>query len=119
MKNVKRFPAFLAAFGITAIIGMAILVVGANALLNPHPAEAQSSTDSQAVASTTATSAELQQLQDTLSQYQAQLSQANYEIQQYQALLVALQNQGVIQINNDGTISIPRGGSSFRGGDGD
>jgi multidrug efflux pump subunit AcrA (membrane-fusion protein) len=121
MKNVNRLPALLAAFGITSVIGIAILAIGANALFNRYSAPAQST--SPAIVTAQATSDETLQLQDMVTQYDSQLSQANIaiqqyqtqlsqasnEIQQYQALLTALQQQGVISINSDGTISIPRG----------
>ncbi len=122
----KTIPALLAAFMITICIGAGVLLVGGNALLNangvqisnvPTPANAQRvSVSVQNV--TSDQFAQVQQLQSQIAQYQqreqqyqSELSQAadrinsaNAQIQQYQALLLALQQRGIITVGSDGRV---------------
>ena len=131
---MKHLPAFIAALIITAILGCAMLAIGANALLNKNtvpvanaPANSTSSSDPSsgvvAVSSTdnTAQAQQIQQLQNLISQYQArdqqyqsqmnqliqQVNQDNSQIQNLQNILVELQNRGLIFIGRDGRILIP------------
>jgi septal ring factor EnvC (AmiA/AmiB activator) len=122
----KQVVAFLAAFVITGIVALSMLVVGVNAATNPNSVAASNSPAS-AVAnvSTTPNSSQTQiaQLQSLVAQYQAreqqyqaalnsdnqQLSQASQEIQMIQQLLVYLQNRGLIQIDNQGQITVMGG----------
>lgn len=149
---MKTFPAILAALGITAVVAIGMLLIGANALFNPNagpifnsPTNVQAAapasttgTVSAVSASTSATSAQqiaqlqalVKQYQDREKQYQTeldqaaqklnqantQLSQANQSAQSYQNILMQLQQMGVIQISNDGQISVNRFGGGGRSG---
>ena len=121
IKSQKRWPAFLAAFLMTAVIALAILSLGANALLNKNalPVQAASLSDQPASGDqVTVDQASIDQLQNLVEQYQArelqyqtelqqaadQLNQTNAELQQYQQVVNALQESGVIQIRQDGRI---------------
>jgi hypothetical protein len=126
-KSKKNIVALLAAFGMTLLMGVVILAVGANALfLNKiSPAQAAAPTNQTA----TADQASIQQLQDLVSQYQSReqqykselqqatdsLNQANQQLQQYKQLTQALIDAGVIQINSNGQVML---GSGFRSGGG-
>lgn len=150
---MKKVPALIAAFVTTLVVGVLMGVMAFNALLNPNTVQAADSPDQpaqvQALPQVTATgdsAAQVKQLQDLVSQYQARekqyqsqlnqarqrLEQANTQIQQaqgavqqvkqYQSLLDQLQQMGVIQIDGSGQVTVPR----FRGfeehgsfGDGD
>jgi peptidyl-tRNA hydrolase len=130
-KSKKNIVALLAAFGMTLLMGVVILAVGANALFfnKISPAQAAVPT-SQAVAADQAT---IQQLQDLVAQYQSRetqykselqqatdgLNQANQQIQQYKQLTQALIDAGVIQINSNGQVSLGRGVRSGFGSGGD
>lgn len=129
---MKNLPAIIAAFVITGLLGVGMLVVGGNALLNQNRVPMQNSpTSAQSDPQTSNVSQQqptVNQLQDRIAQYQArekqyqselnsasqQLNQANQTLQQYQSLLEELQARGVIRVQSDGTILIPR-----RGGFGD
>lgn len=136
---MKPIPAILASLAITAVIAIGMLVIGANALLNPNtlPIVNAASSDPAAAnaapvqvsdpssASTTMATLERQvsQLKDLVAQYQnrekqyqtqltdaaSQLNQANQQIQSYQQLLTVLQQRGIIRITQDGQIMLPRG----------
>ena len=119
----KHVLALLAAIVITAITAFGMLVVGVNALVNPN-STAVVNTPAQAVAGNTADAATYQaqiaQLQSQITQYQArerqyqaalqndnaQLNQAAQELQMIQQLLAYLQNRGLIQIDNQGQITV-------------
>ncbi len=133
---MKKLPAILASLAITAVIAIAMLAIGTNALLNPNSVPvvnaASDATATSAVQSTTSLQADqlqslISQYQDREKQYQAQvqelsqrvqdanqqLQQANQTIQQdgaavqsLQQVLVELQRRGLIQITNDGRIYI-------------
>jgi uncharacterized protein YlxW (UPF0749 family) len=119
----KKVVASLSAFIITAIVALSMLVVGVNAANNPNGVPVSNSpTAATASVSTSAdsTQAQIAQLEAQLAQYQArekqyatalnsdnqQLSQASQEMQMIQQLLVYLQNRGLIQINNQGQITV-------------
>lgn len=118
------YTAFLAAFLITGCLGAGMLVIGGSALLNKNGVPVASSA-AQATATArvqTTEQAQIQQLQDLVTQYQSReaqyqqelkaagqnLQQANAQLQQYQMLLMALQSRGLIAINPDGSISVAR-----------
>ena len=119
----KQVTAFLFAFIITAIVALSMLVVGVNAANNPNGV-AVSNSPSSAAANVTANAissqsqidvlkAQLAQYQAREKQYQAalnsdnqQLSQSSQEMQMIQQLLGYLQNRGLIQISNQGQITV-------------
>ena len=130
IKSQKRWPAFLAAFLMTAVIALAILTLGANALLNKSAIPVQAASLSDQAASgvqVTVDQSSIDQLQSLVEQYKArelqyqselqqaadQLDQTNAELQQYQGLVNALQESGIIQISQDGRVFLNR---SFAGG---
>ncbi len=133
-KPNKTIPAVLAALGMTLIVGVIIVAVSFNSLFNQNVTPVQASPNSTPAATSTDTSTAdqqtIQQLQSLVQQYQTreqqyqtelqqaatQLNQANSEVQQYQMLVNALQQAGVIQINANGQVSIGQRG--FRGDDG-
>lgn len=119
----KQVIAFLFAFIITAVVALSMLVVGVNAADNPNGVEVSNSpaaTNASVSTSTSSSQAQIAQLQAQVAQlkardqqYQAalsndnqQLSQASQEIQMIQQLLAYLQNQGLIQINSEGQITV-------------
>jgi flagellar motor protein MotB len=121
MKN--HFTAILAALFITVCVGAAMTVASASAYFNKNGVMAASSPASATAtaAVTSAQDAQVQQLQSLVNQYQAretqyqnelatagqQLQAANQQVQQYQLILQALQNRGVIRVDENGRISIP------------
>lgn len=126
IRSQKQWPALLAALGITFVMGLLIIALGANALFNkdvvPVLAAAPSAT---AVNGDQATIEQLQSLivqyQDREVQYQTelqqaadQLTQSNAQLQQYQGLVAALQNAGVIQIAPNGQIFLGPGAPGGR-----
>ena len=132
LKTHKHIPAIAAALGMTLIMGLAILGVGVNALLNPNTQPVLASSGSVESASTALTAADnTQHVQELLAQYQAreqqyktelqqaatQLNMANRQLSQYQSLINGLENAGVIQISPDGRVHIS--GGRFRNDDGD
>lgn len=118
---MKHISAILTAAIITTIIGLGILVVGVSALTNTNTVALQNSpnaslpgnnitnTSSNNAMSSGSSSVDVQQLQQQVSDLQAQLDQASQIIQQYQSLLVALQQRGVITIDRSGNIYLPQG----------
>lgn len=118
---MKHISAILTAAIITTIIGLGILVVGVSALTNANTVALQNSpnaslpgnnitnTSSNTAVSSVSSSVDVQQLQQQVSDLQAQLDQASQIIQQYQSLLVALQQRGVITIDRSGNIYLPQG----------
>jgi hypothetical protein len=119
----KQYTALLVAFAVTICMGAGMLLVSGSALLNKNGLPVANS-PAQATATAVVVSAEQAQIQQLLSlvtQYQTrevkyqselsaagqQLQQANSQLQQYQTLLLALQNRGVIAIDESGRVSIP------------
>jgi uncharacterized protein YlxW (UPF0749 family) len=119
----KQYMALLAAFGITICMAAGMLLISGSALLNKNGVPVA---DSPAAATATAEvkSAEqgqIQQLQSLVSEYQTrevkyqselstagqQLQQATDQLRQYQMLLTALQNRGIITIDENGRVSLP------------
>ncbi len=121
----KKFQALIAAVLITAMVGMGMLVIGVNALLNTNTVPVQnapgaSAPQVQAAGQPAANTANVQnqQYQDQINQLQSQiqdlnnqLDQSNQQVQQLQSVLTALQQRGVIRIMPDGRILIRQGGS--------
>jgi len=129
--NTRHIRAILAALLMTGLIGLVTLALGANALVSKNVVEVQSAPGiSQSLPQGGSDPANLQTIQDLVTLYQAreqtylselnqaaqQLDKANTQIQQdqiqlqqYQSLVGALQNAGLIRIASDGQILVPRG----------
>ena len=114
----KHIPAFLAAVFVTGFITLAMVVTGANALLNKNGTVVS---NNPAAASSTTTNAnqsqQIEQLQGRINEYQQReaqyqqlLQQDQQQIQQFQQFMFALQQAGLIQIRSDGTVLITAGG---------
>jgi hypothetical protein len=122
---MKHISAIITALIITAVVGLGIIVIGVNALTNTNTVPLQNSPNSSLSGNTltsasgssaspaTSPSADVQQLQQEVNNLQSQLVQAGQVIQQYQSLLVVLQQRGVIQIDQNGNIRIPQGSSDL------
>jgi len=120
----RQLPALVAAFLITLFVTLVMSVVGVDAIFNPNSVAVSNSAPAAPVVEAAPVSAndagQVQQLQSLVSQYQQretqyqqmlqsdqqQLDQASAQIQQYQQILLALQDQGLIRILNDGRIQI-------------
>jgi uncharacterized protein YlxW (UPF0749 family) len=119
----KQVVAFLFAFSITAVVALAMLVIGVSAAVNPNGVPVSNSPASSApksVSNVTTDQTQIAQLQAQVAQYQVreqqyqaalssdnqQLSQAAQEIQMIQQLLAYLQNRGLIRIDNQGQITV-------------
>ncbi len=127
----KTMPAFIAAFGMTALIGLIVLALSLNVLLNRNtvPMKTTAANDPPVNAAAAAGSTNVQQLQAMIQQYQAregqyqtqlqqaadQINQLSAQNQQYQDLLAALQQAGVIRIGSDGSVYLRRGGGDDGG----
>ena len=121
---MKHISAILTAVIITTIIGLGILVIGVSALTNTNTVALQNSpitgltgsnptnTGGNTAVSSAPSSSDVQQLQQQVSDLQAQLNQASQEIQQYQSLLLVLQQRGVIVIDQSGNIYLPQGNTT-------
>ena len=116
-KKSKHVPALVAAFAITAILGTIMLGVGINAKLNKNVITAQAAVDTNSIDLQSATPEELQaliaqyqqrevQYQTELTKAASQLDEANMKVSQYENLIMALQNAGVIQINRNGQVTL-------------
>ncbi|MCB0119573.1 MAG: hypothetical protein H6634_14650 [Anaerolineales bacterium] len=117
----KSIPAILAAFAMTFITGAIVLMVGGNALLNSNGIKVSDVPANSQTTQVDQTAQQIQDLQNQVAEYQARetqyqaqlndaanrLSTANSQLQQYQMLLAALQNRGIITID-DGRIFINR-----------
>jgi peptidoglycan hydrolase CwlO-like protein len=134
---MNQLKALFASLLVTGLVAAVMFVIGASAVLSRPVATVNAASNVSAVTNNTAaaSSAETQQLRDLVNQYQArekqlraqlddmnqqlnekdqqlaqantQLEQANQQIGQFQNLLEALQERGVIQITADGRIRIP------------
>ena len=122
----KQLIAFIAAVLITGTIALSMFVVGANALANQNGTVASNSPSSQSSVATTGSTttssdqAQIAQLQSLVAQYQSreqqyqsalnadntQLAQAASEMQTIQQLLAYLESRGIIQIDNQGQITV-------------
>ena len=119
----KSIIPVLVALLITACVGVSMFAIGGAALLNKNgvPISGAPAQGSDAPGLNSPRSVgQVEQMQTLISQYQDheqqyqqreqqlqdQLSQANIQIQQFQNLLAALQQRGVIRITNDGRVFI-------------
>ena len=111
----KQWIAILVAFVITGVIALSILIVGVSAAVNPNGVPVSNSPSQAALQGSTSSSTDQQvaQLQNQITQYQAalqndqaQLNQASQEMQMVQQLLTYLQQRGIIQIDNQGQITV-------------
>jgi hypothetical protein len=121
---MKHFSAIATALIITAVIGLGILVVGVSAFTNKNIVPLQTAplsslngsstttTSANSAQSNVSSSTQVQQLQQQVTSLQSQLDQAGQVIQQYQSLLVVLQQRGLISIDQNGNIYLPQGSSS-------
>jgi small-conductance mechanosensitive channel len=126
----KTLPAFLAALGMTGVIGVCMLAFGVGALLNRKTTPIQAAANQAPVVYEQQTT--VQQLQDLVAQYQAReaqyqtqlqqatdqislLSQQNQQYQAYQDIVTALENAGVLQIASDGSVIVNLGSSANAG----
>ena len=117
----KQLPAFLAALFVTGFIALAMIVTSANALMNKNGTVV--SNDPALPAANTTTSidqAQIDQLQARIDEYQQrewesqqllqdsqqQLQQASAQNQQFRQFVLAMQQAGLIQIRNDGSVVI-------------
>ncbi len=122
---MNKKPALIAAFLTTALVAMAMLMIGMNAYFNPDsvPVASAAATGANVEVAQAASSEQVAQLQALVAQYQAreqqyqareqqyqsQLSQANAQLQQDNQILAYLQQQRIITIDRNGQISIARG----------
>jgi septal ring factor EnvC (AmiA/AmiB activator) len=118
----KHYTALLAAFAITICIGAGMLLISLSALMNKNGVPVANSIAAATATAqvTSAEQAQIQQLQNLVTQYQTRevkyqselqsagqdLQQVNNEIRQYQMLLMALQSRGYITIDSSGQITI-------------
>jgi TolA-binding protein len=137
----KTLPAYLAALGMTGMIGVCILAFGVSTLLSRKTAPVQvAATQAPVVFNQQST---VQQLQDQIAQYQQreaqyqareaqyqtqlqqvidqlnQLSQQNQQYQAYQDIVTTLENAGVIQIASDGSVIVNRAARASARGESD
>jgi TolA-binding protein len=122
---MKHVSAIITALVITAIVGLGIMVIGVSALANTNTVPLQnspnasltgntlSSASSSSAAQSASSSQDVLQLQQQVSDLQSQLDQANQAIQQFQSLLMVLQQRGAIQIDRNGNIYLPQGESGL------
>ena len=126
----KHIAAFTAALVMTVLIGVAMLAFGVNALLNKNVVTTAQAAGlpgaGDASSQASADQAVIDQLQAQISEYQSrevqyqneiknaadQVNQLSQQNQQYQTLLNALQNAGVIQISPDGRVFISNNSTS-------
>lgn len=118
---MKRVIAVVTAAVITLIVGLGMLVVGVNAVLNPNsipvsnsPAEASAvnnlpaSTDANSQSQIAQLQSLVAQYQNREKQYQAQINQLNSQLQDAQSILAELQRRGIIRIGADGSVQLRR-----------
>jgi TolA-binding protein len=128
---MKRKPALIAAFLTTFVIAIVMVLVGANALFNPNSVPVSTSPTAVSASdpgggvvavSASTTSDQIQQLNTLIAQYQQreqqyqqreqqyqqQLNDAVSQVQQLENVLQQLQAMGVIRIDQNGQISVPR-----------
>jgi peptidoglycan hydrolase CwlO-like protein len=122
---MKRLRGLIAATFITGIVALGMVGIGVNATTNPNsvavsdsPAKAAQTAQAVIGAASDQFTAEINQLQNLIKQYQSReqqyqteikslsqkLSDANATADQAQQILQALQERGIIQITRDGRI---------------
>lgn len=119
---MKRLQGLIAATLITGVVALGMVGVGVNAATNPNSvAVSDSPAQAARVSANTATDqtpAQIDQLQNLITQYQSReqqyqteikslsqkLSDANATADQARQILQALQERGIIQITRDGRI---------------
>ena len=127
---MKRLQGLIAATFITGIVALGMVGIGVNATTNPNsvavsdsPAKTAQAAQAVTGAAPDQSTAEINQLQNLIKQYQSReqqyqteikslsqkLSDANATADQAQQILQALQEHGIIQITQDGRILL-RGG---------
>jgi len=117
----KSIPALIAAVLVTVVLGSGMFLIGQNAL---GASTAKAEAAATAVTASADTTAQYEQIvaqyQTRETQYQAEIAQASaqidtanqqlatnsQQIQQYQSLISQLQNNGLITVANDGTVTI-------------
>ena len=114
--NYKQLTAFAAAGAMTLCTGLAMLAISGFSRLS-QPASSATLPAASAVSNTSLSAdPQVQQLQQAVTQYQTreqqyqqalnqaqvQLSQDQQQLQQYQKLLTMLQQQGVINLRQEG-----------------
>jgi hypothetical protein len=115
----KQYTALLIAFAVTVCMAAGMLLVSGSALMNKNgipvansPAEATATAEIKSVEE-----AQIQQLQNLVTEYQTREVQYQNELQsagqqleqangQYQMVLMALQNRGYIMIDSNGQITV-------------
>ena len=117
----KILPALVAMLCMTVFIGFSLLGFGLNAVMNKNGSVPRAAAQFDSQASTS--QASQQDMQSTIAQYQQreaqykdelqkaadQINATNQQNQQYRQLFLALQNAGVIQITQDGRVTLGRG----------
>jgi hypothetical protein len=114
---MKRILPFVAAVVITGTLACGALAVGVAAATNPNGVRVSDSPSSASAPTANASlspsgdqiaqwQALIQQYQDRERQYQDQLVQAQTAIDNYQQILTALQQAGVLRITNDGRLLV-------------
>ncbi len=112
----KKVVAFGVAFAITAVVALAMLVVGVSAAFNKNSVPVANSLTQAASASSSSTitpvnpsadpQTQIAQLQAQVAQYQAELNQAQQQMQSVQQLMTYLQQQGIISVDSQGNITV-------------
>jgi len=116
-KNKHHIPALITAFGVTVLLGIVMIALGANAFFKTNLINAKAATNVETIDLASASPEEIQalieQFQKREAQYQTELEQAasqindaNSQIAGYQSILGQLQALGVIQVNANGQISV-------------
>jgi peptidoglycan hydrolase CwlO-like protein len=109
---MKHLFALFTALIITAVIGLGVLIIGVSAFTNQNTVAIQNTANTNAAVSSVSTSSDVEQLRQQVSDLQTQLDQATQAVQQYQSLILALQQRGVISISEDGRVFILQNNTS-------
>jgi hypothetical protein len=116
----RQLPALIAAFLVTTFIALTMAVMSANALFNQNGVPVSNASTSANSAVLSPDQAQIKQLQTRINEYQQreqqyqsllqqdqqQMQQLAGQTQQFQQLLFALQNRGLIRVQNNGSIVI-------------
>ncbi len=123
----KHVPALIIAFGMTALVAVAMIALGANALFNNNVTSAEAAPAATEI--TVPDNATIEDLQAIITEYQArevqyqaeltqaaeQLNQANTQVQQYESLVTELQTLGVITMDANGQVTVTQAQPVFGG----